>query len=90
MRVAISLAPRTQLLFKGFAEFDVALGHVRRDVAVLEEGQHPIGPSGKAFGFMPLGALRSRALSSSSDKLPGGFGLGRKNRNEAFAIDVDQ
>jgi hypothetical protein len=39
---------------------------------------------------MPLGALRSRALSSSSDKLPGGFGLGRKNRNEAFAIDVDQ
>jgi hypothetical protein len=46
--------------------------------------------NGTAFGFIPLGALGSRALSSSTDKLPGGFGLGRKNRNEAFAINVDE
>jgi hypothetical protein len=84
------LTSRKQLLFKGFAEFDVVLRHVRCDVAVLEERQDPVGPGGTAFGFVPLGALRSRALSSSTDQLPGGFGLGTKNRNEAFAIDVDQ
>jgi hypothetical protein len=77
-------------LFNGFAELDVALRHVRCDVAVLEEGQDPVGPSGMAFGFMPLGALRSGALSGSVDKLPGGFGFGDKNRNEAIAIDVDE
>jgi hypothetical protein len=82
------LAPRTQLLFNGFAEFDVALGHVRCDVAVQEERQDPVDPSGTLFGFAPLGALGSGALSSSVDRLPGGFG--RKNRNEAIAIDVDE
>jgi hypothetical protein len=43
-RVA-GLPSSTQLLFKGFAEFDVALGHVRRDVALLEEEQDPVDPS---------------------------------------------
>jgi hypothetical protein len=83
------LSPRLQLLFNGFAEFDVVLGHVRRDVAVLEEGQHPLDPSGTQFGLMPLGALRGRALSGRVNKLPGGFGFERKNHNEAVAIDVD-
>jgi hypothetical protein len=34
--------------------------------AVPEERQDPVGPSGMAFGFVPLGA-------SSFEKLPGGF-----------------
>jgi hypothetical protein len=80
----------TQLLFNGFAEFDRVRRHVRCDVAVLEEGQDPVDPSGMAFGFLPLDALRSGALTSSVYKLPGGFGLERKNRNETIAIDVDQ
>jgi hypothetical protein len=75
---------------KGFAEFDVVLRHVRRDVAALEERQDPVGPSGMAFGCVPLGTLRSRALSSSVEKPPGGFDFERKNRNEVITIDVDE
>jgi hypothetical protein len=37
----------------------------RRDVAVLEEGQDPVDSSGTLFGFVPLSALQSGALSSS-------------------------
>jgi hypothetical protein len=77
-------------LFNRFAEFDVVLGHVRCDVAVLEERQDPVDPSGTVFGFLPPFALRSGAMSSSRDKLPGGYGFGRENRNEAIAIDVDE
>src|ERR1700690_3146550 len=43
--------PRTQLLVNGFAEFDVMLRHVRCAVAVLEEGQDPLNPSGMLFGL---------------------------------------
>ena len=42
------------------------------------------------FGFAPLGGLRSGALSSGVDKLPGGIGFGGKNCKEAIAIDVDE
>ena len=58
------VASRTQLLFKGFTEFDVALGHVRRDVAVLEEGQDPVDPSEVLHGLALFCALRGGALSS--------------------------
>ena len=84
------MAPRTQLLFNGFAEFDVAFGHVRCDVAALEEQHDPVDPSGTLFGFAPLGGLRSGTLSSGVDKLPGGIGFGGKNCKEAIAIDVDE
>jgi hypothetical protein len=89
-RVARLIGPAPQLLFNGFAEFDVVPRHVRRDVAALEERQDPVDPSGMAFGFVPLGALRRSALSSRVCKLPGGFGFEGKNHNEAIAIDVDQ
>jgi hypothetical protein len=84
------LALRAHLLFNGFAEFDVALRHVWRDVALREERQDSVDPSEVLHDLASFCALRGGALSSSTDKLPGGFGLGRKNRNEAFAIDVDE
>ena len=50
---------------------------------MLEERQDPVGPSGMAFGFVPLG-------KSSVEKLPGGFDFERKNCNEAITIYVDE
>jgi hypothetical protein len=69
------LASRTQLLLKGFAEFDVALGHFRRDVAVLEERQDPVDPSEVLHGLASFCALRGGALSSRVYRPLAGFGL---------------
>jgi len=52
-----ALDPRLQLLFNGFAEFDVVLRHVRGDLAKLEERQEAVNPNGTLFDFTPFGAL---------------------------------
>jgi hypothetical protein len=70
------------------AEFDIMLGHVRCDIAVLEKGQDPVDPRSTLFGFVPPYTLRSGALSSVVDQMPGG--LGREDRNQAVAIDADE
>jgi len=80
----------TQSLFKRFAKRDVALGHLRRQVAILEERQNPFDPSGTLNRVVSLGALRSGALTSRIYRSPGGFCFRGKNRNEARSIDVDE
>jgi hypothetical protein len=59
-------------------------------VTCRKKQQHPVNPSGMLFGVTPFSALRSRARSSSSDKLPGGLCFGRKVRNQTIAVDVDE
>jgi hypothetical protein len=84
------LAWRNQLLFNGFAEFDVALSHAWCNVAVNEKGQNPFGTSRMQFGRVSLGTLRSGALASRVQQAPGGFGLCVENFDKAISIDVDQ
>jgi hypothetical protein len=69
------LARCPQFLFNRFAEFNVALGHFRPEVAMLKERQNPVDSSGTRFDFVPLGALQGGALSSNACKLPDGFDL---------------
>jgi hypothetical protein len=54
----------TQSVFKGFAEHDVSLGHVRRYVAMLKERQNLFEPGGMLDGLVSPGALRNGALTS--------------------------
>jgi hypothetical protein len=58
------MTANTQSVFKGFAERDVALGHLRHHVAMLEERQSPVDPGDTLNRLVSLCALRSRALTS--------------------------
>jgi hypothetical protein len=58
------MTANTQSVFKRFAERDVARGHLRRHVAMLEEQQNPIDPGGTLNRLVSLCALRSGALTS--------------------------
>jgi hypothetical protein len=69
------LASGTQLLFEGFAEFDVTLGRVWRNIAVLEEAQDPVDPSEVLHGLALFCALRGGAMSSRVYRPLGRFGL---------------
>jgi hypothetical protein len=51
-------------LFNSFAKIDVSFGHARRDLASLEERQHPFHPSGMLYLVVSLGTLRSSSSSS--------------------------
>jgi hypothetical protein len=77
-------------MFDGLAELDVALRHAGCDVAVLKKQQHAVKSSSMLFSVTPFCPLRTRARSSSSDKLPGSLSFGRKDRNRAIAVDVDE
>ena len=66
------------------------LGHIRCDIPVLEKGQDPVDPRSTLFGVLPPGALRSGALSSSTDQPLRGCGFGDKKRNQAVAVDADE
>jgi len=49
-------------LFNRFTEFDVVPGRVGCKIAVLEERQDPVDPSGMVFGFEPLRVAKKCAV----------------------------
>jgi hypothetical protein len=79
----------TQLLFQQFAKRKVGLGHLRWNLAVPEERQYPLQPSGALYGRISFCALRGRACARCICQLSGSLGFRAQHCKQTGAVDID-